>query len=211
MLLGLITGALGVATSIVQSIAGALTAVGTALTSVGGVIENIGRGLGLISSVDNIESLGRHSKAAEEMGIRPDDFEYFDDYVARIRDVDVDEIADTDELENKDEITKRGMELIMGLAVEKYGQQTMGKVGDIVVASPEKADIIFSSKPVSDYVSEDKDHLASVADYIKGNNQSDEVFDIILKGLELSKPELSDEERANFVNEIRDDFINRKQ
>lgn len=211
MLLGLITGALGVATSIVQSIAGALTAVGTALTSVGGVIENIGRGLGLISSVDNIESLGRHSKVAEEMGIRPDDFESFDDYVARIRDVDVDENVDTDELENKDEITKRGMELIMGLAVEKYGQQTMGKVGDIVAASPEKADIIFSSKPVSDYVSEDKDHLASVADYIKGNNQSDEVFDIILKGLELSKPELSDEERANFVNEIRDDFINRKQ
>lgn len=211
MLLGLITGALGVATGIVQSIAGALTAVGTALTSVGGVIENIGRGLGLISSVDNIESLGRHAKVAEEMGIRPDDFESFDDYVARIRDVDVDEIVDTDELENKDEITKRGMELIMGLAVEKYGQQTMGKVGDIVAASPEKADIIFSSKPVSDYVSEDKDHLASVADYIKGNNQSDEVFDIILKGLELSKPELSDEERANFVNEIRDDFINRKQ
>lgn len=211
MLLGLITGALGVATGIVQSIAGALTAVGTALTSVGGVIENIGRGLGLISSVDNIESLGRHSKVAEEMGIRPDDFESFDDYVARIRDVDVDENVDTDELENKDEITKRGMELIMGLAVEKYGQQTMGKVGDIVAASPEKADIIFSSKPVSDYVSEDKDHLASVADYIKGNNQSDEVFDIILKGLELSKPELSDEERANFVNEIRDDFINRKQ
>ena len=146
MVLGIIAGVIGIATSIVQSVAGALTAVGITMTTIGGVIENIGRGLGLISDFDKVETLGRQCKAAEEDGIRPDDFESFDDYVARIRKIEVDENVDVDELENKDEITKKGMDLIMGLAVEKYGQQTMDKVGDIVVASPEKADLIFSSR-----------------------------------------------------------------
>ncbi len=210
MVLGIIAGVIGIATSIVQSVAGALTAVGMAMTTIGGVIENIGRGLGLISDFDKVETLGRQCKAAEEDGIRPDDFESFDDYVARIRKIEVDENVDVDELENKDEITKKGMDLIMGLAVEKYGQQTMDKVGDIVVASPEKADLIFSSKSVSDYVSGDRDNLERVADYIKGNNQSGEVLDIILNAVEVSKPELSDKERLDFVNEIRDGLSDRQ-
>lgn len=210
MVFGLIAGVIRMAASIVQSVAGALTAVGMAMSTIGGVIENIGRGIGVISNDDKVEMLGRQCKAAEEMDIRPDDFESFDDYVAKIRKIEIDEDVDFDELENKDEITKKGMDLIMGLAVEKYGQQTMDKVGDIVVASPEKADLIFSSKSVSDYVSGDKDNLERVADYIKGNNQSGEVLDIILNGVGVSKPELSNKERLDFVNEIRDGFIDRQ-
>lgn len=204
---GLIGAAISVfssATSIVNVLATALKAVGVALIGAGHVIENLGKNLGIIKNEEDTVTLGRQCQAAEELDIKPDDFESFDEYVAKVREMHVDENVNVDELENKDEITRKGMELIMGLAVEKFGQTTMEKVGDIIGKDPEKADLVLNSKPVADFVSNDNDNLDRVADYLKGENQSPEVRDVILDGISSAKPDLSEGECLDLVKDMRE-------
>ena len=205
---GFISGALSfiasAATSIVGTLANVLKTVGVALTGAGQLVENLGKSLGLIEEHEDAVTLGRQCQAAEEMDINPDDFESFDDYVAKVRTLDVDKNINVDELENKDEITRKGMDLIMSLAVEKFGQSTMEKVGDIIGKDPENASLVLNSKSVSDFVADDKDNLERVAGYLKGENLSSEVRDVILDGISASKPELSEEESLKVVNDIRE-------
>lgn len=206
--LGLIAGTLAsiasAATSIIGTLSTVLKTVGVALAGAGQLIENLGKSLGLIEKQEDAVTLGRQCQAAEEMDIKIDDYESFDEYVARIRTIDVDKNVNIDELENKDEITRKGMDLIMSLAVEKFGQSTMEKVGDIIARDPQNADLVLSSKSVSDFVADDKDNLERVTDYLKGENISSEVRDVILNGISTSRPELSEAERLKIVNDIRE-------
>lgn len=201
--LGLAISVFSSATSIVNVLATALKAVGVALIGAGHVIENLGKNLGIIKNGEDSVTLGRQCQAAEELDIKPDDFESFDKYVAKVREMHVDENVNVDELENKDEITRKGMEIIMGLAVEKFGKTTMEKIGDIIGKDPENADLVLNSKPVADFVSEDKDNLDRVANYLEGENQSPTVCDVIVDGISSAKPDLSEDECLNIVNDMR--------
>ena len=203
-LIGAAISVLSSATSIVNALATALKAVGVALIGAGHIIENFGKNLGIIKNEEDTVTLGRQCQAAEEEGIKPDDFESFDEYVAKVREIHVDENINVDELENKDEITRKGMEIIMGLAVEKFGQTTIEKVGDIIGKDPEKADLVLNSKAVADFVSNDNDNLDRVADYLKGDNQSAEVRDVIRDGISSAKPDLSEGECFDLVKDMRE-------
>ncbi len=202
---GFFSGILGlatVATSIVSSLSSTLKAVGVALVGVGHIIENLGRNLGVINKDEDAVTLGRQAQAAEDLDIKLDDFESFDEYVAKVREQQVDK--NLDDLENKDDFARKGMDLIMGLAVEKFGQPTMEKVGEILGKAPEDANLILSSKSVADFISEDKNNLENIVGYLNGDNTSETVRNVILDGISSSKPELNEDECIGMVKDLRE-------
>ena len=146
-------------------------------------IEAFMKSLGLLGNEERVEELGDRALQAEADELHPIKVESFDShekYLEALKEYELDEeksarIDPTDKMH-------RAIEILMGLAIETYGQPMM-RFGEIVVSDPQ-----FYSKPgrLSEFgnvLRTDRETFDDIVNYIEGKGASTEKNDAAFNAL----------------------------
>lgn len=161
-------------------------------------IEAFMKSLGLIGNEEQVEEIGDRALQAESDDLHPIKIESFDShekYLEALKEYELDEekSARIDPTEKM----HRAIEILLGLAIERYGQP-MTRFGEIVVNDPE-----FYGKPgrMSEFgnvLRTDRETFDDIVNYIEGKGTSteknDAAFNALVKIEKTVEPTASDVE-----------------
>lgn len=167
---------------IIVSIATAALKVVTAVASmrlsieklmlVSNILVSIAKLLGLLDNPEiEAEELGDKALQAEEEGIKPENYDTYDEYVKAIEEFEID--PEKSKEWSSSEKALKGIELSSALIIEKYGPDVQSLLLE-VARSPE----FFDSKRLKlylDTIPSSDIGYSEVSDYLSGNTRSNEV------------------------------------
>ena len=90
-----------------------------AVKAIGNVLVSVGRSIGIIRPTENVESLGDRAIQASEQGIKPEDFDKWDDYARKLQEIKLDPERSA-QISEEDKI-KAGTKVAAGIATEELG------------------------------------------------------------------------------------------
>ncbi|WP_296919825.1 hypothetical protein [Megasphaera sp.] len=115
----ILVGIAEVISSAVSLVASIVKTVGIELVQFARMLTELAKGLGLMEPESDVIELGDKGIQAEEMGITPDKFEEYDDYLRAVKDFEVDK--DKSVSISEDDKLKKGAELVTAVLISKYG------------------------------------------------------------------------------------------
>lgn len=103
------------------------------------ILISIIKGLGIVSPTDkeDIEDLGDRALQAEEKGIKPENYDSYEEYLKAIKEIEIDEEKSAS-INGKRKIEK-GVEVVTAILVEKYGEEIVAFV-ELVARNPQYFD-----------------------------------------------------------------------
>ena len=140
---------------------------GKNLLLVASIITGILKGLGIIDSGETPEDLGDKAIQAEESGIKPEDFDSYEEYVKAVQAFETDPEKSAQITENQK--IEKGMEITTKVAVERFGDSFIVEFAPLLAAYP----LFFKGQePYYFYTEKFKETpelLADMARFLKGN------------------------------------------
>jgi hypothetical protein len=197
---GIISTVISVAVKVV-SIIGELGIGLKGLEVIGKVLVSIAKSLGLIED-ENVETeeLGDKALQAEMEGIKPENYETYQEYMKEIENFEIDP-EKSRKLTEKEKIEK-GIEITSALLVEKYGPDVQGLILE-TVKNPE----FFNSERVKEYIKladGDKISYSEITNYLDGNIRNfdhiDKVSDAMVDIEKKIDPNISDIDAQKTIN-----------
>ncbi|MEB9458425.1 hypothetical protein [Bacillus anthracis] len=200
-MLGRLIASISSIASTALSIANSVSLIVSAIEVVTSVIMSVCKELGLIEN-QNIESeqLGEKALAAEQVGIVPEKFERYEDYVKDIEKFEADKMKLNDW--TKEEKEQRGMELTIGLLLEKFGSVVVEVINE-VAKRPE----FFNTERTQLYLekaSSNEIDMKEVTSYLDGQTKGLEKMNLINDKMvnieKIINPELTPNEVQRIIN-----------
>ena len=165
------------------------------IKQIGPIMMAFAKSLGLVNEKENIGDLGDKAIQAEEAGIKPEEYETFQDYVNAIESFSVDEnksISIGDERKHT-----KGLEILTCLLIEKLPKAPIVDLIALVSAYP-KLFTLNAIVKLGKIVSNDPSIIEVVVKYMKGELNNDELIkkalDVIGLMLKEENPNISEEE-----------------
>lgn len=199
-MLGTIIGAVvGVATSIVNGLAVIGMAV-QGIKAIGSAVISLGKALGIIKPERKVEELGDKAIQAEEQGIKPENFEKYEDYVKKIEDFEVD--SEKSKQISEEEKIAKGTEVGIGLAIDKFSEAGIRDIVEIFSKNPE----YFTEARMSEIFKtgiEDKENFSNIVSFFNGKEPNFETNvksrDMLIDIEKKLNPHISDKDAFNNV------------
>ncbi|GAE27531.1 hypothetical protein JCM9140_3683 [Halalkalibacter wakoensis JCM 9140] len=173
-----------------------------AIQVIANTIMAVCKELGLIENKDiNVEELGSKALAAEEEGIKPENFETYEAYVKEIEKFEVDPTKA--ESWSEEEKATRGTIVTTGLLLEKYGPV----VADVIVELSKRPDFFTTDrvKLYLDLASDQQIDIQQISRYLNGDiknfNELRTINDVMLEIETKLNPHLTTEEKQQNINE----------
>lgn len=195
---------LGVLAKLIPSI---IQIIGAKLETFAKALEGFFKALGLIEADEQVEEIGDKALQAEGDDLHPvkvEDFDSHEKYLATIKERESDPEASA--LIPQDEKFQKGIELLLGLAIEKYGK-SMGDFGELILSNLEPYSNPDRMTALGDLASKDKDKFTEVVDFlnnkIKDSNRSDSAFDTLVNIEKNISPEAPEPEIWKTVSEMK--------
>ena len=186
----------GILLSIASTVVGALSSLGLAIEGlklVGNLLMGIAKALGIIKPETEVDELGDKALQAEEEGIRPENFETYEDYVKAIEGFKVD--PEKSELYTEEEKINKGIEVTSTLTAEKYPDLDVESLAIAIADSPE----FFNGKVVEklgDMLKNGTDSIDNILRYIDGSEKNigriDTAIDDLKNVYKSANPGVSD-------------------
>lgn len=203
-MLGAIIGAVvGAATSIVNSLAVVGMAV-QGIKAIGGAVISIGKALGIIKPERKVEELGDKAIQAEEQGIKPENFDKYEDYVKKIEEFEVDP-EKSKQISEEEKIAK-GTEIGVGLAIDKFSEAGIRDAIEVFSENPD----YFTEARMSEILKtgvENKENLSNIVGFLNGKEPNFETNvksrDMLIDIEKKVNPQISDNEAFNNVMRAR--------
>ena len=184
------------AMDIVPKIAGALGTVGMVIQAVAAIV-------GLFKPEENIEEMGDRALQASESGIRPENFDEYDDYLDAIRNFDLD--PDKSESYSPEAKKIAGMGIACKGIEEKFLLQdgAMGAMSVLIAANS----IYFNSERIADWLQSGVD-IANVVDYFDNKLSAGESADILDEMIvtEQQKTDKTEQEVYTEILDVKDEL-----
>lgn len=197
----------GILLSIASTVVGALSSLGLAIEGlklVGNLLMGIAKALGIIKPETEVDELGDKALQAEEEGIRPENFETYEDYVKAIEGFKVD--PEKSELYTEEEKINKGIEVTSTLTAEKYPDLDVESLAIAIADSPE----FFNSKVVEklgDMLKNGTDSIDNILRYIDGSEKNigriDTAIDDLKNIYKSANPEVSDNMAEDMAIRLR--------
>ena len=176
-----LTSVLSVVAKLLPSI---IKIVGAKLETFAKALEAFFKALGLIETDEQVEEIGDKALQAENDDLHPakiEDFDSHEKYLATIKERESD--PEKSALIPQDEKLQKGIELLLGLAIEKYGK-SMGDFGEVILSNIEPYSSPERMTALGDLASKNKDKFSEVVDYlnnkVKDSEHSDSAFDTLV-------------------------------
>ena len=204
VLMGRLSSVLSVVAKLIPSI---IQIVGAKLETFAKALEGFFKALGLIEADEQVEEIGDKALQAENDDLHPVKIENFDShekYLAAIKE----RMSDPEKsaLIPQDDKLQKGIEILLGLAIEKYGQ-SMEEFGDVVLSNPEPYSNPQRMTALGDLASKDKDKFDEVVGYlndkIKDSERSDSAFNTLVNIEKTISPETSEPEIWKTVSDMK--------
>ena len=204
VLMGGLSSVLSVVAKLIPSI---IQIVGAKLETFAKALEGFFKALGLIEADEQVEEIGDKALQAENDDLHPVKIENFDShekYLAAIKE----RMSDPEKsaLIPQDDKLQKGIEILLGLAIEKYGQ-SMEEFGDVVLSNPEPYSNPQRMTALGDLASKDKDKFDEVVGYlndkIKDSERSDSAFNTLVNIEKTISPETSEPEIWKTVSDMK--------
>lgn len=174
------------------------------LKEVGKLIFAMAKVLGLMKPDIDIQEMGDKALQAQADGITPEAFDSYSDYVAALENYEVDPERSKNISEELKEI--KGIEIAIGLIVEKLADTPIVSFIECVLAAPE----FFGDGKMelfSQMIREDKSFVSDFVGYITGAEKNEEkvkeVTDVLVEVEKKVYPELSEKEAYKHIVELR--------
>lgn len=197
----------GILLSIASTVVGALSSLGLAIEGlklVGNLLMGIAKALGIIKPETEVDELGDKALQAEEEGIRPENFETYEDYVKAIEGFKVD--PEKSELYTEEEKINKGIEVTSTLTAEKYPDLDVEGLAIAIADSPE----FFNSKVVEklgDMLKNGIDAVDNILRYIDGSEKNlgriDTAIDDLKNIYKSANPKVSDNMAEDMAIRLR--------
>ncbi|UTG82734.1 hypothetical protein [Bacillus paranthracis] len=200
-MLGRLIASISSIASTALSIANSVSLIVSSIKIVASVIMSVCKELGLIEN-QNIESeqIGEKALAAEQVGIVPGKFERYEDYVKDIEKFEVDKMKVNDW--TKEEKEQRGMELTIGLLLEKFGSVVVEVITEVA-----KRPDFFNTERTQLYLekaSSNEIDMKEVTSYLDGQTKGLEKMNLINDKMvnieKIINPELTPNEVQRIIN-----------
>ena len=183
--------------------------VGVQLEKFGRELQEFFKELDLIEPEDNLEEIGDKSLQAEQDELHPikiEDFENHEKYLAAIKEYEVD--PEKSALIPQDDKLHKAIEILLGMAIAKYGQ-SMSEFGQIIVNNP---DFFSKSGRLAEFSSiarTDSQTFSEIINYIENKNMSteknDAAFDKLVEMEKKINPDASDVEIWTTVSDMKNE------
>lgn len=197
---GILSGIISAAVSVVKSLSIVDLSI-RALKVVAGAVVNLCKALGLIEDDTKVDELGDKAIQSE---YNPEDYDCYEEYVKAVERFELDP-------EKSKEITveqkvEKGVELVSGLAIEKYKDYPMQ---DLLVLTGQKAEFFEGDRglEIGKLIKEDSSMINSLVGYINGSEKDEFKLDKMIDSLvEIEKkidPVISENEAFKNVLSLR--------
>lgn len=163
------SGIASVVGSGISRLTGALSpvlAVVNIIVAIVSVVDTIGRALGLWGQEETTEEIGDRALQAQETGIRPEDYERYEDYIKEIRGLELD--PEKSKTYTSAEKIMAGMSVCYWGLEDKYGKDT----GDLLIHIVKDHEF-FNDKRLGAYLDGVR-NVAEVARYFSGKLNPDD-------------------------------------
>lgn len=199
-MLGILSGTISAAFSVVKTLSIVDLSI-RALKVVAGAIFNLCKALGIIEDDTKMDELGDKALQSE---YNPEDYDCYEEYVKAVEKFELDP-------EKSKEITAeqkmaKGVELVSGLAIEKYRDYPMK---DLLVLTGQKADFFDGDRglEVGKLIKEDNSMINSLVKYFNGSEKDevkiDKMFDSLIEIEKKIDPDISENEAFKNVLSLR--------
>lgn len=199
-MLGILSGIISAAFSVVKTLSIVDLSI-SALKVVAGAIFNLCKALGIIEDDTKMDELGDKALQSE---YNPEDYDCYEEYVKAVEKFELDP-------EKSKEITAeqkmaKGVELVSGLAIEKYRDYPMK---DLLVLTGQKADFFDGDRglEVGKLIKEDNSMINSLVKYFNGSEKDevkiDKMFDSLIEIEKKIDPDISENEAFKNVLSLR--------
>lgn len=173
MLGALVAGVVGAAGAIVEgavSVSEGLAIVGLAiqgLKAIGNVIVCLAKALGIIKPELDVEDLGDRAMQAEEMGIKPEQFDSYEEWVRKIEKDDWGYDPEKNKGIDPKEKVAEGIKVASGVAIERFADLPMV---DFLILSGTNKDFFTMDrmKELGDLANSDPEAFGKVVSYVTG-------------------------------------------
>lgn len=210
--MGLIIGAIGALMGAAVAVSKALAVVGMAvegLRVVGNAVMGIAKALGIVKEEHKAEELGDRALQAEEKGMRPEDYEKYEDWVRAIEKddwgYDPERNKDMDEREK----IEKGIQVSTAVTMERFPDipvQSFQKFFEVVGDNPGFLTVERMGE-IGKIAAEDREEFKNIVNYIIGEEENHDVIDgVVDRLMEAEKaitPGLSDREAYAKVASFR--------
>ncbi len=180
---------------------------GPALEKLGRAFEAFFKELGLIEPEEKVEEIGDRALQAEVDEIHPVKIETFDNhekYLAALKEYEPS--AEKSALIPVDDKLHKGLEVLMGLAISRYGQ-SMSEFGQIILNNPEFYSQFGRLAEIGSIARDKTETFADIVNYIAGKSMSSEKTDTAIDALvDIEKkvnPEATDAEILKTVSDLK--------
>ncbi len=129
------------------------------------IIVGVLKGLGIIDSEETPEDLGDKAIQAEEAGVKPEDFDSYEEYVKAVQDFETD--PEKSEKIDSNMKVQKGVELTTKIAVERFGEPFIEVFLPLLAAYP-----FFFDERMPIFTEKFRDNpelLANIARFLKGH------------------------------------------
>ena len=198
---GLIVGAIGSLVTGAMSVAKVLSGlklVVDALKIVGNAIASIAKALGIIKPERDVEELGDRALQAEEMGIKPEDYDSYEAWVRKIEDDNWGYDPEKNKDMNAEDKILKGVEVSTAVTMEKFPNLPIQEFYEIVNSNKEFFTVERMDE-IGKLACTDGDAFENVINYMtnKTNDsiQVNEAIDILMD-IEMKIDPTMNEDRA---------------
>lgn len=205
---GIIAGAITAITTAAVTVTKALAVVGMAvegLKAIGNALMGLAKAVGLIKPECEVEDLGDKALQAEEQGIRPENFDSYDEYVKAVEAFETN--PEKSKLIPEEEKIRKGIELTAGTTIEKFEgfpiEEFLTCVG--------KKSGYFTEERMQEFgklMAVDGRYVSDFLKYMNGSVKNDLALEKVidtLTGIEKTvNPSISDDDALDIVLNIRD-------
>ena len=205
--IGAVVGAVGAIAATAASVVQTLTVVGLAvegLKTLGSVIIGILKALGIVKQERTVDELGDKAIQAEEADIRPENYDTYEEYVRAVEAYETDP-EKSKQISEEDKV-KKGVELITGIAVERYKDFPVQEYLELVGKNP----AYFTEARMKEFnkmLEGDRPTLTNIVNYLRGTeHNSDKIQSAMNVQLDIERkldPDISESDALDNIVSAR--------
>lgn len=201
-----LSAVLGVVAKLVPAV---VEIVGAKLLTLAKALEAFFTILGLMKPDENVEEIGDKALQAEEDELDPITVENSGSYEKYKERLDEYDRLDPEKsaLKTQDEKIQKGLEVMMGVSLEKFGEP-MAALFPIILRDPAFYSTVGRLEGIGKVIQEDKDMLPNIVGYLSGKSsktlENDKAFDALLNVEKLLDPSADKRELENRVEDMRE-------
>lgn len=181
---------------VIPTVVNALKVAAVTINAFASAIDTFFKGIGIIPQETSVNDIGNKAIQAENEGVKPEDFESFDDYMKKIESYSVDNSI------SEENASLKGLTIVSAKAVDTFGETSVNDFMSAISKNFDTMHEVISSKSVTDFVNINKENFSNLADFLSGKNCSGEIIDVLVKGDREVHPESSVDESIKKIEEL---------